>query len=118
MLATIFQLAGALILGYEFARRNKEESRTARDINGGTFDTNEKPDFGEGDGFDGLYETYTYRIGFLFLIIGYVFPLIPIKLGENLAVFPKLFLAFSGVIVLMIFGIQVSKLTADIVSRR
>lgn len=52
MLATIFQLAGALILGYEFAKRNRDESITSRDINGGTFDEPEIKGFGEEDGFE------------------------------------------------------------------
>lgn len=117
MLATIFQLAGALILGYEFAKRNRDESITSRDINGGTFDEPEIKGFGEEDGFEGLYETYTYRTGFIMLIIGYALPLISFEIGENLTVLPKLFLSSSGVVVLMIIGIQTSKILADIISK-
>ncbi|WP_432357043.1 hypothetical protein [Sporosarcina sp. UB5] len=102
MFASIFQLSGAILLGYLIAFRKKKQviisSSTSIFIEG------EKPRIAE----DKWVETYGYRFGFLYLLIGYILPVFERKFMITVA--EELFLIILLVSILLIAGIGFSSI--------
>lgn len=108
MIGTILQLSAAFLFGYQIAFRNKKgikESTNSKVFAGG------KP-VATVSTFKEYYDTSMYRIGFIYLIIGYLIPLTDIKIGDNLNTLPKIFLVIFLAVILVILGHNLSEIIA------
>jgi uncharacterized membrane protein (DUF441 family) len=100
VVSTSLQLAGALLLGYMIAFRRKKNIIISSSIS--VMLKGEKPRIAE----DKWVETHGYRIGFSYIIIGYILPVIETEL--NISSSAKIFLIFFITSHLTIIGALVS----------
>lgn len=102
MFATSFQLAGALLFGYMIAFRKKKQIIISSSTS--VFVKGIKPRIAE----DKWIETFGYRIGFLYIAIGYLLPLIEKEF--DITLIEGIFIIFLIVSILIIAGIGFSNI--------
>ncbi|MER1958217.1 MAG: hypothetical protein ABS942_12625 [Solibacillus sp.] len=112
MIGTIFQLSGALMLGYEIALRSRKQSISDAVIDGGSFDTPTRETAVNYASYHELYTTYAYRFGFSFIILGYTLPLFLGEYFDYLSPKDHAFLIVFISIVLLIISVNISKFLA------
>ncbi|SDZ79606.1 hypothetical protein SAMN05421743_101233 [Thalassobacillus cyri] len=96
MFASILQLTGAIVLGYFIAFRTKVKSRQAARM---IVPVKGKRNMGY---LDRYTETYAYRIGFSFIIVGYLVQIanFNVQYLQDMDVFCKLVTAILSTIIL------------------
>lgn len=112
MIGTILQLSGTLMLGYEIALRSRKQSVLDADIDGGTFDKPTRENATNYASYHELYKTYAYRIGFFFIISGYIFPLFLDQYFDYLSVNDHAFLIVFISIAILIISVNICKIFA------
>jgi len=101
MFATSCQLAGTVLLGYMIAFRKREKIIGDSSIQ--VWVSHEKPMLAK----DKWIETYGYRIGFFYIIVGYLLTVIEKEI--KIPVSGEIFLICFVAIVLSIIGIGISE---------
>lgn len=112
MLGTILQLSAAFLFGYQIAIRNKDGIKKSTSVQGRVF-TKDGKEVATPKTVEAYYDTNMYRIGFIYLIFGYLIPLTEFKIGDNIESSAKIFLVVFIAITLVIIGHQLSKIIAS-----